>query len=174
MGDPAAPPLRAREILELLADHGVRYVMVGGLAAVAHGAGRATFDIDLVPEWSKGNLERLAEALRQADARLRVPDAVPTPFPIDPSVLERFEVSTWRTRLGDIDVIRGTPTSRRGALARFDDLAPRATQRTAFGIPVLIADLSDIIESKETLAREPDLAALPELHRLRDRLGRGP
>ena len=60
MGDPNAPPLRARQILELLDRHGVRYVVVGGLAAVVHGSGRATFDIDLVPDWSRDNLDRLA------------------------------------------------------------------------------------------------------------------
>jgi len=37
MGDPDAPPLQAREILRLLDRHGVRYVVVGGLAATAHG-----------------------------------------------------------------------------------------------------------------------------------------
>jgi hypothetical protein len=78
-------------------------------------------------------------------------------------------VSTWRTRHGDLDVIAGTPTLRSGRLASFAELARRAHQREAFGISILVADLSDIIESKQALAREPDLAALPELHRLRDR-----
>jgi hypothetical protein len=40
----------------------------------------------------------------------------------------------------------------------------------AFGITILVADLDDIIEAKEALARGPDLAALPELHRLRETL----
>jgi len=60
VGDPEAPPLGARELLRLLDRHGVRYVVVGGLAATAHGATRVTFDIDVVPEWSDDNLERLA------------------------------------------------------------------------------------------------------------------
>ena len=51
---------------------------LGGLAAVAHGAMRATFDIDIVPRWKPDNLDALAGALRAADARLRVPEvAVP-------------------------------------------------------------------------------------------------
>lgn len=45
--------------------------MVGGLGARAHGACRPT-DIDFVPETSEENYERLAVALRELGARLRV------------------------------------------------------------------------------------------------------
>ena len=45
MGDPNAPPLDSESLLGLLERHRVAYVLVGGLAAVAHGAMRATFDI---------------------------------------------------------------------------------------------------------------------------------
>ena len=120
MGDPDAPPLQAGELLQFLDRHGVRYVVVGGLAATVHGATRVTFDIDLVPEWTDDNLGRLAAALREAGARLVAPEA-PTPisFPIDARSLRQFEVSTWRSTLGDLDVIIGTPTATRGVLARY-------------------------------------------------------
>lgn len=175
MGDPNGPPLHAEELFRLLGAHGVRYVVVGGLAATVYGSARVTFDIDVVPEWSNENLERLAGALRAADARLHprgTTDAVE--FPIDAASLRQFEVSTWRTRHGDLDVIIGTPTVRRGHLAGFDDLASRARPRHVFGLTILVADLDDVIESKQALAREPDLAALPELRRLRDRLAANP
>jgi hypothetical protein len=173
MGDPNAPPLQAGEMLRLLHEHGVRYVIVGGLAATVHGATRVTFDIDVVPEWTDDNLERLASALREAGAELLAPDARETvAFPIEAPSLRQFEVSTWRTSLGDLDVIIGTPTAMRGALARYDTLAPRAARREAFGITILVADLDDVIESKQALARESDLVALPELHRLRARRDR--
>ena len=161
-------------MLELLSRFAVRYVMVGGLAAIVHGSGRATFDIDIIPDRDEDNLTRLASALKDVDARLRVPDTDPLDYAIDARALARFEVSTWRTSIGDIGIIAGTPTHRRGELARYVDLASRAARRSAFGIPVLIADLDDVIESKEVLAREPDLAALPELHRLREGLAGGP
>jgi len=169
MGDPKAPPLQAKKLLALLERHDVEYVVVGGLAAIAHGSARATFDIDLVPDWTTSNLKRLARALQEADALLRVPEGQPIEYPIDADSLRAFEVSTWRTRYGDLDIITGTPTLQRGHLAHYNELVGRAHRREAFGITILVADLSDIIESKEALAREPDLAALPELHRLRDR-----
>ena len=94
-------------------------------------------------------------------------------MPLDGSTFGRYEVSTWRTLHGDIDVIIGTPTKTRGQLAAFDELAARAHPRQAFGLTILIADLDDVIQSKEALDREPDRAALPELRRLRDRSPRG-
>lgn len=174
MGDPNAPPLRTEQLLRLLASHGVAYIIVGGLAAVVHGAGRVTFDIDVVPEWTPGNLDRLAHALLEANARLRVPGSIePVGVSVDARTLRNYEVSTWRTDHGDIDVIRGTPTKARTRLAGYRTLKRRAGSRTVHGLAILVADLDDVIESKEALAREPDLVALPELYRLRDRITRG-
>lgn len=173
MGDPDAPPLEAAELVRLLDRHGVLYVVVGGLAATVHGATRVTFDIDLVPEWTESNLDRLASALREAGAELHAPGAhEPVAFPIDARALRQFEVSTWRTGFGDLDVIVGTPTARRGRLAGYDILEPRALRREAFGVTILVADLADVIESKQALGRESDLVALPELHRLLRRASR--
>jgi hypothetical protein len=167
MGDANAPPLRASQLLGLLAAHEVRYVIIGGVAAIVHGASRATFDIDIVPEWTSANLDCLAAALREANARLRVPDAAePIKFPIDAASLRQFEVSTWRTDYGDIDVVVGSPTSRRGELAGYAELRARAQTRHAYGLTIWVADLADVIESKRALSRDPDLAALPELDRL--------
>jgi hypothetical protein len=150
--------------------HAVRYVVVGGLAATVHGATRVTFDIDLVPEWTEANLERLGAALRELDAELHAPGCgEPVPVPVDARSLRQFEVSTWRTPLGDLDVVIGTPTAKRGSLARYEELASRAHTSTAFDVTILVADLDDVIESKQALGRESDLVALPELHRLRAR-----
>ena len=174
MGDPDAPPLDSESLVGLLDRHGVAYVLVGGLAAVAYGAMRATFDVDIVPRWKADNLDALARALRAAKARLRVPGVgEPVEVPLDGRTFGHYEVSTWRTIHGDIDVIAGTPKRVRGQLASFDELASRAQARRAFGMTILVADLDDIIEAKETLNREPDRVALPELRQLRDRLRRG-
>ncbi len=163
MGDPDAPPLDSESLVGLLHRHRVAYVLVGDLAAVAHGAMRATFDVDIVPRWKADNLEALARALRAAQARLRVPGvAEPVEVPLDGGTFGHDEVSTWRTSHGDIDVIAGTPKKVRGQLASFHELVARAHARRAFGMTILVADLDDIIEAKETLNREPDRAALPD------------
>ena len=57
---PRLYPLDSESLVSLLDRHGVAYVLVGGLAAVAHGATRATFHIDIVPRWETHNLDALA------------------------------------------------------------------------------------------------------------------
>ena len=67
-----AAPFDLERILCALQRHGVEYVLVGGLVARAHGAERPTEDVDFVPRSSEDNLNRLATALRELGARLRV------------------------------------------------------------------------------------------------------
>jgi hypothetical protein len=59
-------------LLEVLHRHGVRYVLIGGLAAALRGSATPTFDVDITPEADAGNLARLSAALRDLDARIRV------------------------------------------------------------------------------------------------------
>lgn len=178
MSDPDAPELSTRRIIETLTEHRVSYVVVGGIAAAAQGSARVTRDLDITPQWRAGNLDRLAEALTAMDARLRAEGAAPgsrtvVDFPISGQALAAFEVSAWRTRHGDLDVVAGTPT-RAGTLADYDHLSRKARPVSIYGITISVADLDDVIEAKRTLRRAPDLAALPELYRLRERRGAGP
>jgi len=53
---------RFTEILESLERHGVEYVVVGGLAAVIHGAPVLTMDIDTLVEVSEANAARLLKS----------------------------------------------------------------------------------------------------------------
>ncbi|MBI2983082.1 MAG: hypothetical protein HYY42_02685 [Chloroflexi bacterium] len=59
--EPASDP---RRIFEVLARHRVDYVLIGGLAVVAHGHTRNTRDVDLRAAPERANLENLAAAFR--------------------------------------------------------------------------------------------------------------
>jgi len=65
-----APP-RFKDPLEILARHRVDLVVVGSIAAVLNGAPIATFDLDVVHSRSQENLDRLAAALTDTEARYR-------------------------------------------------------------------------------------------------------
>lgn len=173
MSDPDAPELSTREILLTLVEHGVEYVLVGGVAEVARGSPRMTMDVDITPRWRRGNLERLAGALRAMAALLRVEgdsgQRLLVRFPISGEGLASFELSTWRTVHGGLDVVSGIPTLDR-SLADYDDLIRRSDRFEAFGITVEVASLDDLIEAKETLGRPRDGFALFELKKLRDRV----
>ena len=159
-------------ILESLDRHGVDYVLVGGVAARVHGAGRATADIDCVPATDEENLKRLADALTDLGARLRVggmsdEDARQLPLRLDAATLAAFGSSTWTTDAGPLDLLveLRDPTGGRHPYA---DLASRAVDVVVGKVTIRVASLDDIIASKEYAGRPKDLEALPELQALRD------
>lgn len=163
------PPLDRSALLDALNRHGVRFVLVGGLAAQAYGASRATQDADICPEWTTENLDRLAAALTELGAQLKIGErSVDTlEVALDAHTLHSFEIGTWRTAAGDVDVLLGIPGASRRQLVRYEELAQNAIELRINQIRVLVASLTDIIRSKEVTRRPKDLEALGELRQLR-------
>ncbi len=160
-------------IIECFSRHRVEYLLVGGIGAQMHGAVRPTRDFDSLPATSKENLDRLAAAMRELNARLRVEgmtdeESRSLPLPIDAESLARMDISTWRTDAGDLDVLTAIPT-REGGRARFEELVARSERVEVDGVVVMVAGLDDIIASKEWADRPKDREALVELRELRDR-----
>lgn len=147
---------------------GVEYLLVGGLGAQAHGASRATFDIDVIPATTDENWERLAAALQELGARLRVggmtdEEARQLPVTLDANTLRSFGSSTWMTDAGPLDVLHDLPMP--GGRCSYNDLAPRHVVAEIGGIAVQIAALDDIVAGKEYAGRDKDHDA-PELRTL--------
>lgn len=156
---------RPHEILAVLDAHGVHYVLIGGLAAVLHGAPHVTTDVDVVPEEAKRNLERLSAALKELCARIRVtgePDGVP--FDHSGESLARVRIWNLQTDLGDLDL-----TFEPSGTSGYDDLTRDAVAMEVRGISVPVASLADVIRSKEAAGRPRDRAALPALRELLSR-----
>ncbi len=158
------------KISECFDRHGVEYLIVGGVGAQLHGATRPTSDFDSLPETSEENLDRLARALRELGAFLRVEglseeEARALPVQLDGETLARMDISTWTTDGGDLDVLTALPT-RDGGRSRYEELVLRASSVDFGGVPVRVAALADIIASKEWANRPKDRDALDELHRL--------
>lgn len=157
-------------MLSALANREVRFVLIGGMAAVLHGDVGVTVDIDVVPERSEGNLQRLAGALRDLGARIRT-EGEPGGLAFDCSMeffknLSPDSIVNMTTKAGDLDVAF-CPSGTQG----FSDLRRDAVQiEAADRLHILVASLADVIRSKEASGREKDRQALPRLRRLLDRL----
>ena len=149
-------------MLRVLAAHGVTCVVIGGFAAVAHGAPHITFDVDVVPSRSADSLERLASALVDLDARIRTEGVEGgRAFDRSAAMLRGVSILNLTTKFGDLDVTF-TPAGTRG----FEDLVRNAVRLTVQGTPVLVAALADVIRSKEAANRDKDRIALPTLRKL--------
>lgn len=158
-------------VLEALHDHRVDFVLVGGLAAVAHGSSLATADVDITPSRRTPNLERLASALRELDARLRIAgDPGGVPFPVDAAFLAAQPLMlNLTTTGGDVD-LTFTPSGFPGG---YDDLrANSVAVHLVATAETEVAALDDIIASKTAAGREKDRAALPYLQELRRQIAR--
>jgi hypothetical protein len=150
------------EILRVLDKNGVDYVLIGGLAAILHGAPHLTTDVDIVPQEAPDNLERLSAALDELKARIRVAgqeDGVT--FGHDGPSLGRVRIWNLVTDRGNVD-ITFVPSGTRG----YDDLVRDVRPMRVKGADVPVASLADVIRSKEAAGRERDRAILPLLRRL--------
>ena len=167
---PDGPALDVARIVAALDRHGVAYLLIGGLAATLYGAERVTQDIDVLPRTDAENLSRLAAALRDLGAFLRVgglsdEEARALPVVIDGQSLAATEVSTWRTHAGDVDVLAAI-RGERGERRQFADLLDRSSETVLTGVAVGVSSLQDIVESKRFAGRDRDHEALPEIGRL--------
>lgn len=154
-------PLRA---LRTLVDGGVRFVVIGGYAGALRGSPIITGDVDLCYARDDANLERLAEALRSLDARLRgaPPDV---PFQLDARTLGAGDHFTFSTSVGALDLL-GTPSGTTG----FADLDANATDEVIDGFTIRVASLDDLIRMKRASGRPKDLIAVEWLSAVRDEL----
>jgi hypothetical protein len=149
-----------------LAHHEVRYVLIGGLAAVSLGSPVVTGDLDICYERSSDNFERLASALVELHATLRGAPA-DLPFRLDARTLAAGDAFTFSTDLGPLDVI-GTP----GGTGGYADLRARATVLDLGGHEVPVASIDDLIAMKEHAGRDKDRAALFHLRALKEETDR--
>jgi hypothetical protein len=156
------------EILRVLGEHTVDYVLVGGIAVQAYGHIRATQDLDIIPGPDLTNLSRLGEALAALGARLH---GAARPVDItDPHVLQRAAMVPLLTIHGRLDLLRigstaGTPT-------RYGELRKRALEVRLGDTTVPVVALDDLIRMKRAAAREVDRADIRALTRSDDELAR--
>ena len=150
---PNAAPLDPERLITTLAKHGVRYVLIGAVAARLQGFPRLTADADITPARDAENLTRLASALRELEARVYT-DAVPEGLAFDcsPAMLGRADMWNLVTSAGRLDVAF-LPSGTKG----YDDLIQNAVPFEVFGARLDAASLEDIIRSKEAAGRPQDL-----------------
>lgn len=149
-----ADQLDATTVLRAFNGRGVRYVVIGAFAAIVAGAPlAATFDIDLTPEASRENLDRLSLALTNLGARIRA-EGVPEGLPFAHDGASHGAASIWNLvcGAGAFDIAFWPSGFERG----YEDLAAHAREVVVDDVPTRIADLADVIASKRAAGREKD------------------
>ncbi len=154
----------------MLDRHGVDYVLVGGAAAAMLGAERLTQDVDCVISRQLANLERVASALQELGARLRVAgmtdeEARSLNVQLDVRSLGQMGNSTWTTDAGQFDILSDLK-DKTGGPVPYEVLVTRSSVVAVDGFHVRVAAVSDVIAAKTFANRAKDLDALPELREI--------
>jgi hypothetical protein len=176
VAEPGVAPLDTEALLLLLGRHRVEFVVIGGMGAVIHGDIGLTHDLDITPAGDRANLKRLAAALTEAKAKLRVPGARGGVETVEVTLSEQsfdaFTSATYRTRHGDLDVVLRPDGPGPTRSLEYRELAQRALTVRVFGTRVRVAALEDIIASKAAAGRPKDREALRRLQELQQRPSR--
>jgi hypothetical protein len=154
-------------LLARLHDGGVAFILVGGVAARAHGSARLTQDVDIVYGRDTTNLERLAAALGSLRPYLR---GAPPGLPFEWSALTLAAGLnfTLTTTAGDIDLF-GEIIGGGG----YADLEPHCVELTIFGRTTKVLGLPWLIRVKRAAGRPKDLEVIAELEALQEEIERG-
>jgi hypothetical protein len=155
------PGVDAERIVATLLAHDVRFVVVGGFAVELWDvAVQPTVDVDVTPEVSHQNLKRLADALNELEASLRVDgDEIDVPGGLSAELIGRMSVLNLVTDAGPLDLTI-LPAGTDG----FPDLVRNSTELPYRGVMVPTASLADVARSKEAAGRPKDLRTLPAIY----------
>ena len=149
--DAPPPPLDVDRIVAAFRAHEVDFVVIGGIAVLAHGHPRTTFDLDFVAALDADNTERLAAALRDLDARVRGVDAdLLEVDPTDPVQLASGANWTLVTDAGWLDFMPAAEGARDYAEISADAVAVRDGTFRVVG-------LDDLIRMKRASGRDKDI-----------------
>lgn len=157
-------PLDAAELFRRLHEAGVRYVVVGGFAVLAHGVQRFTKDLDITPARDRDNLTRLAGLLEEIGTQqLGVGEFEPDEFPYDPTDPDDLARGNFRlaTSLGALDIMLWLPGI--SDEEAYSVLAPDAVMGEVGGVPVAVCSLEHLRVMKRAAGRPQDLRDLEDL-----------
>ena len=147
-------------MLQGLRSSDIKFIVVGGLAATAHGSRRVTDDVDICYDTSEANTVRLAALLESWSAYPRGIDRG-LPFFMDARQFRTTPIMTLTTSEGFIDVLDVVK-----GVGQFAECRRRSQRVEAFGIRFRVLGLEALIDAKRATGRPKDLDQLPELEAL--------
>lgn len=168
MAEPVDPA--RHELLRAFVEAGTEVILIGGAALESHGMAYRTDDVDLTPERSQENLERIADVLNSLHCKLVIDPAdsqQDVALPADyftARTLARQDVWNLATDHGKVDLSFHPAGFDRG----YDELVDRAEPiPVAYTQIVLrVAALADVEHSKRTAGRPKDLVYLSSVDRV--------
>lgn len=152
------------ELLRKLSAQNVDYILVGGMAAIAHGASTVTEDVDICIKFDLATMERLLRALQDEHPRQRMNPARP-PLGDDPKAYIDFKNLYLITDDGVLDLLGEI-----AAIGDFDKISPHTVEMDLGGFRCRVIGLEDLIACKRAIGRPKDVRVADELELVRSRV----
>lgn len=152
--------LELHPLLGALIRNGVDFVVVGGVAGWVHGSSYPTYDLDIAYARARGNLERLAAALKAVKARWcgGPPDL---PIELDMAMLHNGANFTFDTPFGNFDVL-----GELSGVRDYEELRHEARIEFYEGLEIRVASLDHLIAMKRSANRVKDRLMIMEYKEL--------
>jgi hypothetical protein len=166
-GEPTELSFKADKLLRVLDHNGVDFVVVGGIAGLVHGSAYPTYDLDVAYSRDRGNLERLAAALRELGVTLRGAPA-DLPFQFDAETLAKGANFTFDTPYGSFDILGDV-----AGVSDYQALRADAAVEEVEEIEVRIASLDHLIAMKRAANRTKDKLMVEEYIAMSNRQRQG-
>ena len=126
-------------LLGALVSASVDFIVIGGMAATAHGSAHVTVDLDVVYSRAPDNVTRLCAALAPLSPYLRgAPPGLP--FRFDEATVRSGLNFTLVTSAGDLDLLGEAAGG-----GTYEALDTHTETRTVFGLPVRFVDLETLL-----------------------------
>lgn len=149
--------------LARLVEHGVRFVLIGGLAARLRGSPTVTDDLDICHSKEAPNLAALADALATMGARLRGAEDVEVP--LDVRFLAAGENFTFSTEFGALDCM-----AQPAGVGGYEELIQDTDTVDLGNVTIEIASLDSLMAMKRAAGRPKDLIELEVLGALKQEI----
>jgi predicted nucleotidyltransferase len=133
---------RLQDVFKCLKKHNVRYLVIGGIAAILYGVPRATFDLDILIEATPRNAQNLIDAFLEAGLGTALLTSVDD--------LLKNEITIFKDRVR-IDVQTSTPG------IDFEKAWQNKRTMQYKKVDFYVVSKSDLIASKIAAGRKVDL-----------------
>lgn len=154
-------------LLKRLLDSGIDFVLIGGYAAVVHGASQVTHDLDICASITEEQLEKLKSALQGLDPKHRMNPSAQLSLNDFPALGKSIENYYLKTSAGVLDILKEV-----SAVGDFQKLKSNANTVKIFGHDCKVISLDDLIAVKKSMTRPKDKSVLDELLAVKQKLSK--
>lgn len=149
--------VNTKEILTILKLYNIRFVLIGGQAAVSQGSTYLTWDIDICYSRNKENLENIIKALSPFHPYLRGAEK-DLHFIFDAKTLKNGLNFTFSTDIGDIDLLGEV-----AGIGGYNEVIKFSEILEIYGMECYVLTVEGIIKSKKVVNRQKDIAVIKEM-----------